>query len=65
MKTRKKNIIKLFLSVTLLLGFINKQFAQNCKEVVGYYPNWQWYDRSKLVNPATIDYSKYSIINYA
>lgn len=40
-------------------------FAQPCKEIVGYYPNWQWYDRSKLVNPLTIDYSKYSIINYA
>lgn len=38
--------------------------AQPCKEVVGYYPNWQWYDRNKLVNPQTIDYSKYSIINY-
>lgn len=39
--------------------------AQPCKEVIGYYPNWQWYDRAKLVNPMTIDYSKYSIINYA
>ena len=40
--------------------------AQNpCKEVVGYYPNWQWYDRGKLVNPATIDYSRYTILNYA
>jgi len=34
-------------------------------EVVGYYPNWQWYDRNKLVNPQTIDYSKYTILNYA
>jgi chitinase len=42
-------------------------FAQvnTCKEVVGYYPNWQWYDRNKLVNPQTIDYSKYSILNYS
>ena len=40
-------------------------YAQPCKEVIGYYPNWQWYDRAKLVNPMTIDYSKYSIINYA
>ena len=38
---------------------------QPCKEVVGYYPNWQWYDRAKLVNPQTIDYSKYSVINYS
>ncbi len=47
----------------LLLG--NVLFAQSpCKEVVGYYPNWQWYDRGHLVNPHTIDYSKYTIINY-
>ncbi len=39
--------------------------AQPCKEVIGYYPGWQWYDRAKLVNPMTIDYSKYSILNYA
>ncbi len=36
-----------------------------CREVVAYYPNWQWYDRGQLVNPATLDYSQYSIINYA
>jgi GH18 family chitinase len=41
-----------------------KSFGQ-CKEIVGYYPNWQWYDRAQLVNPATIDYSRYTIINYA
>lgn len=38
--------------------------AQPCKEVVGYYPDWQWYDRSQLVRPTTIDYSKYTVINY-
>jgi len=40
-------------------------FAQPCKEVVGYYPNWQWYDRNKLVNPQTINYQNYSVINYS
>ena len=40
-------------------------FSQTpCKEVVGYYPNWQLYDRNKLVEPQSIDYSKYTIINY-
>lgn len=39
--------------------------AQPCKEVIGYYPNWQWYDRNKLVNPQTIDYTKYTVINYS
>lgn len=50
-------------SVSLLL--LGSSLAQTCMEVVGYYPNWQWYDRNKLVNPASIDYSKYTIINYA
>jgi GH18 family chitinase len=51
----------------LLLCHTLFTFAQNlpCKEVIGYYPNWQWYDRNKLVKPTSIDYSKYTIINYA
>lgn len=49
----------------LMLVFSITSFAQGCFEVVGYYPNWQWYDRDKLVNPQSIDYSKYTIINYA
>jgi chitinase len=36
-----------------------------CREVVGYYPSWQWYDRNKLVAPATIDYSRYTYLQYA
>jgi chitinase len=39
-------------------------FAQPCRQVIGYYPDWQWYDRSQLVNPMTIDYTKYTVINY-
>ena len=50
------------LSSLLLLGVVLK--AQPCKEIVGYYPNWQWYDRAQLVKPATIAYTKYSVINY-
>jgi len=62
MKTRTKQ--KMFLLIfSLFIGYIGRT-QNNCKEVVGYYPNWQWYDRSKLVNPQTIDYSKYSILNY-
>ncbi|MCH2224434.1 MAG: glycosyl hydrolase family 18 protein [Crocinitomicaceae bacterium] len=49
----------------LLLLFFGTSFSQSpCKEIVGYYPNWQWYDRAQLVNPQTLDYSKYTIINY-
>ncbi|MEZ4935993.1 MAG: glycosyl hydrolase family 18 protein [Crocinitomicaceae bacterium] len=54
---------KLILVFTLLMEL--SIYAQPCKEVVGYYPNWQWYDRNKLVAPTSIDYSKYSIINYS
>ncbi len=42
-----------------------KCLAQPCREVIGYYPSWKFYDRQQLVNPATIDYSKYTILNYA
>jgi len=35
------------------------------KEIVGYYPNWLWYRRNHLVNPTTLDYEKYTVINYA
>jgi len=53
----------ILLTVILFLGKLI--IAQSpCKEIVGYYPNWQWYDRSHLVNPQSIDYSKYTIINY-
>ena len=40
-------------------------YAQSCPEIIGYFPNWQWYDRAQLLNPMTIQYEKYSIINYA
>src|SRR5215831_7884129 len=39
--------------------------SQPCKEVVGYYPDWKLTERNSLVSPATIDYSKYTILNYA
>jgi GH18 family chitinase len=57
--TMKYNYVLFFLLMTCA------SFAQPCKTIVGYYPSWQWYDRANLVRPATIDYSKYSIINYA
>ena len=60
----KKNLLCLFTFFSLLVTCFGTQ-AQPCKQVIGYYPNWQWYDRAKLVNPATINYSKYTVINYA
>ncbi|MBK7909606.1 MAG: glycosyl hydrolase family 18 protein [Bacteroidota bacterium] len=56
--------MRLILSFLLLLSAL-ALFAQPCKEVVGYYPAWQWYDRAKLVKPAGIRYDRYTIINYA
>lgn len=44
---------------------INSSSAQPCRTVIGYYPNWQWYDRAKVVDPFSIKYQSYSIINYA
>ncbi|MBL0343248.1 MAG: hypothetical protein IPP71_21735 [Bacteroidetes bacterium] len=51
--------------VLLSLSFVTNSAALPCHEVVGYYAGWKWYKRNKLVNPETIDYSKYTIINYA
>lgn len=55
----KKIFTFLFGALTLLSQ------AQPCKEVVGYYPDWQYYDRSTLLKPEKLDYSKYTVINYA
>lgn len=57
----KKGFLFLLLLGNGLLG-LN---AQSCPEIIGYFPNWQWYDRAQLLNPMTIQYEKYSIINYA
>jgi GH18 family chitinase len=49
----------------MFLAYIPLKSQQPCREVVGYYPSWQWYDRNKLVKPQSIDYSQYTIIQYA
>lgn len=53
------------LAVFILVLLFSNLYAQSQKTIVGYYPNWQWYDRAGLINPETIQYEKYSIINYA
>lgn len=40
-------------------------WGQPCKEVVGYYAGWQWYDRNKVMNPQSVPYNKYTILTYA
>ena len=37
----------------------------HAREVVGYYPAWQWYDRDHKVRPATLPYEKLTVVNYA
>jgi chitinase len=55
-----------FILFALISCLSKTTYGQNhCKEVIGYYPGWQWYDRNKLVNPESIEYSKYTILNYA
>lgn len=39
--------------------------APICKQIIGYYPSWQMYKRGGLVVPATVDYEKYTILNYS
>lgn len=51
--------------ISLLLLLCISVYSQSQKEIVGYYPNWQWYDRNHAVNPETILYEKYTVINYA
>jgi GH18 family chitinase len=60
----KKALFYFIFSVMLLPAGI-KLSAQPCRTVIGYYPNWQWYDRAKLVDPFSLKYQDYTIINYA
>ena len=55
----------IYLTLFAVCFSTNFLMAQSSKEIVGYYPNWQWYDRSQLVNPEVIFYEKYTVINYA
>jgi chitinase len=53
-----------------IFSFVAVLFAleghtQPCREVIAYFPSWKWYNRQQFVNPSSIDYSKYTIINYA
>ena len=52
----------IFLAVFLMAAPV---VAQHNKQIVGYYPNWQWYDRNQLINPEALFYEKYTVINYA
>ena len=53
------------LVILLLSPLLPSAQTTPCREIVGYYPGWQWYDRNQLVRPTTIDYSQYTILQYA
>jgi chitinase len=57
--------LKRLLSAACLLVPVFAEAQNTCREVVGYYAGWQWYDRNKLMNPKSVPYKKYSILNYA
>ena len=60
-------------TLLLLITTVGFLFDNHCllaqkgtkKEIIGYLPNWTAYKRQKLINPANIDYSKYTILTYS
>ncbi|MFT6716215.1 MAG: GH18 family chitinase [Saprospiraceae bacterium] len=59
----KKTALTLFAILMLLNVSVKSQAA--CKEIIGYYASWLMYQRGGAVVPESIDYSKYSIINFS
>ena len=55
---------RLLILFTYFLSFSTDTFSQ-CKEIIGYCPNWQWYARNNLFNPNNIKYSNYTVLNYS
>ncbi len=63
-------ILSLLAIVTFgLVGFAQETASaeeEECKkEIVGYYPNWQQYKRGGMFHQSNLDFSKYTIIEYA
>ncbi|MFL5729885.1 MAG: glycosyl hydrolase family 18 protein [Cytophagaceae bacterium] len=63
MKSVKPNVLFLSLVAVLIFSFSSIAQPPN-KRVVGYFMSDIYGDRSDIVNPSSIDYSKYSMINY-
>ena len=63
-RIRARQVRSMLIPILFAVLQISELSAQPCKEIVGYYPNWQWYDRAKAVRPQTIAYEKYTILNY-
>lgn len=64
------NARKLLGALALIICFTSV-FAQEApgkrhkKEIVGYYPNWQQYKRGGMFHQNNLDFSKYTLIEYA
>ncbi len=56
---------KKILSLLVFSLTITATKAQNNKEVIGYFANWQIYARGGVFHPQSIDYSNYTILNYS
>jgi GH18 family chitinase len=61
------NFRKIIGALALLLLFTTSlaQEKRERKEIVGYYPNWQQYKRGGMFHQDNLDFSKYTIIEYA
>lgn len=57
-------MLKRIITLSLVLSLVFGASAQKRKEVIGYFPNWQHW-KTKLYVPKNMDFSKYTIINYA
>ena len=56
---------RILILVVALSTLFDISAQQKCKEIIGYYPAWQQYKRNGLFHQNNIDFSKYTIINYA
>lgn len=59
-----KNFILIALIASITFG-TQAQAPKKCKEIIGYYPAWQQYKRKALFHQKNLDFSKYTIINFA
>jgi chitinase len=50
-------VVIIMLSASALIG--------QQKQIIGYYPSWQWGKRNNLVTTKALPYDKFTIINYA
>ncbi len=65
-----KKVLFLLLAFCCLVNIAQKKKHKysktiNGKEIIGYYPGWQVYDRNKIARPSELNYRKFTTIIYA